>query len=55
MTLLPSMALAMCIVYSLHHLIQRHFSANMSSVMELILFIVIMVSTNTFLKKLRDG
>jgi len=55
MTLLPYMALAMCIVYSMHHLVERHFSANVSSVIELILFVVVMVSTNTFLKNLRDG
>ncbi|MES1146924.1 MAG: hypothetical protein ABUL52_00870 [Solimonas sp.] len=55
MTLLPSIALAMCVVYSLHHFIQRHFSVNVVAVIELLLFVVIMVSANTFLKKLRDG
>lgn len=55
MTLLPSVALAMTIVYWLHHFIERHFSVNVSSVIELLLFVVIMVATNTFLKNLRDG
>jgi hypothetical protein len=55
MTLLPSVALAMCVVYWLHHFVKQHFSVNISSVIDLILFVVIMVATNTFLKNLRDG
>jgi len=55
MTLLPSVALAMCIVYWLHRFIERHTSMNVAALIELLLFVVIMVSTNTILKKLRDG
>jgi hypothetical protein len=55
MTLLPSVALAMCLVYWMHRFIERHVSLNVAAVLELILFVVIMVSTNTILKKLRDG
>lgn len=55
MTLLPSVAFAAAIVYLLTDYIGRFFSPNATSVIDLLLFVVIMVSTNTFLKNLRDG
>lgn len=55
MTVLPAMAFAAAIVYWLHRYIAEWFSPNLASVIDLLLFVVIFVSTNTFLKNLRDG
>jgi hypothetical protein len=55
MTVFPAMAFAAAIVYWLHRYISEWFSPNLASVVDLLLFVVIFVSTNTFLKNLRDG
>jgi hypothetical protein len=55
MTVFPSMAFAAAIVYWLSHYISEWFSPNVTSVIDLLLFVTIFVSTNTFLKNLRDG
>jgi len=55
MTLLPSVAFAACIVYWLSDFIGRFCSPNVTSLIDLLLFVTIMVATNTFLKNLRDG
>jgi hypothetical protein len=49
------MAFAAAMVYWLHRYISAWFSTNLASVIDLLLFVTIMVATNTFLKKLRDG
>ena len=53
MTVLPAMAFAAAIVYWLSGYISHWFSPNMTSVIDLLLFVVIFVSTHTFLKNLR--
>jgi hypothetical protein len=55
MTVFPSMAFAAAMVYWLHRYISEWFSQGLTSVIDLLLFVVIFVSTNTFLKNLRDG
>ena len=55
MTLFPSVALAACVVYLLSGHISHYCSANVTSVIDLVLFVTVMVATNTFLKNLRDG
>jgi hypothetical protein len=55
MTLLPSMAFAAAIVYWLSRYVSEWFSPNVASVVDLLLFVTIFVSTNSFLKNLRDG
>jgi len=55
MTLLPAIALAGGLVYWLSGFIGRFFSPNVTSLIDLLLFVTIMVATNTFLKNLRDG
>ncbi len=49
------MAFAAAMVYWLHRYIIQWFSTGVTSVIDLLLFVVIMVATNTFLKNLRDG
>lgn len=53
MTVLPSMALAACAVYVLSGFIGRFFSSNVATVLDLLLFVVVMVAANSFLKNLR--
>ena len=53
MTLLPAIALAMSVVYMLNKLISEYFSDNVTAVIDLLLFVVIMAATNSFLKNLR--
>jgi hypothetical protein len=55
MTVFPSMAFAAAIVYWLSRYISEWCSPNVTSVIDLLLFVTIFVSTNTFLKNLRDG
>jgi hypothetical protein len=55
MTVVPSMAFAAAMVYWLHRYIVQWFSMGLTSVIDLLLFVVIMVAMNTFLKNLRDG
>ena len=49
------MAFAAAMVYWLHRYIIQWVSTNVASFIDLLLFVVIMVATNTFLKNLRDG
>ena len=53
MTLLPSIALAASVVYMLSKFINQYFSDNVTAVIDLLLFVVIMVATNSLLKNLR--
>jgi hypothetical protein len=53
MTVLPAMALAACVVYVLSDYIARFFSPNITAVIDLLLFVTVMVATNSFLKNLR--
>jgi hypothetical protein len=55
MTVLPSMALAAAIVWWLSRYISTWFSPNVTSVIDLFLFVTLFVATNSFLKNLRDG
>lgn len=55
MTVLPAMAFAAAMVYWLSRYISTWFSPNVASVIDLLLFVTIMVATNSFLKNLRDG
>ncbi|HTE42629.1 MAG TPA: hypothetical protein VK629_17545 [Steroidobacteraceae bacterium] len=55
MIMLPSMAVAAVMVYWLSGYFAERFSQNVTSVIDLILFVTIFVATHTFLKKLRDG
>lgn len=53
MTLLPAVAVAATMVYWLSGFIGQYFSELATSVIDLLLFVVIMVSINTFLKNMR--
>lgn len=53
MTVLPAMALAAVIVYALSGYIGHWFSPNVTSIIDLILFVTVFVATNSFLKNLR--
>jgi hypothetical protein len=53
-TVLPAMAFAVAMVYWLSHYISRWFSPNVASFIDLILFVTILVATNSFLKNLKD-
>ena len=53
MTVLPSMAFAAAMVYWLSRYVSHWFSPNVTSVIDLLLFVTIMVATNSFLKNLR--
>lgn len=53
MTVLPAMALAACVVYVSSGFIGRFFSPNITALLDLLLFVVVMVATNSFLKNLR--
>ncbi|HYM36018.1 MAG TPA: hypothetical protein VET48_11515 [Steroidobacteraceae bacterium] len=53
MTVLPAMAFAAAMVYWLSHYISRWFSTNVTSLIDLILFVTIFVATNSFLKNLK--
>lgn len=55
MTLLPAIAFAAAMVYLLSDFIGRFFSPNVTAVIDLLLFVVIMTATHTLLKNLRDG
>ena len=55
MTILPSMCFAAAMVYWLSRYVSQWFSANVASVIDLFMFIIIFVATNSFLKNLRDG
>jgi len=55
MTMLPSMAFAAAVVYWLSHYVSRWFSPNVTSVIDLLLFVTIFVATNSLLKNWRDG
>ena len=55
MTVLPSMAFAAAMVYWLSRYISHWFSPNVTSVIDLLLFVILFVATNSFLKNLRDG
>jgi len=55
MTVLPAMAFAAAMVYWLSRYISHWFSPNVTSFIDLILFVTIMVATNTLLKNWRDG
>jgi hypothetical protein len=49
------MAFAAAIVWWLSRYISAWFSPNVTSVIDLLLFVTLFVATNTFLKNLRDG
>jgi len=53
MTLLPAMAVAATMVYWLSGFIGRHFSELTTSIIDLLLFVTVMVTVNTFLKNMR--
>jgi ribosomal protein S19 len=53
MTLLPAVAVAATMVYWLSGFIGQHFSELATSIIDLLLFVVFMVTINTFLKNLR--
>ncbi|MGD9841781.1 MAG: hypothetical protein AB7F79_03935 [Steroidobacteraceae bacterium] len=53
MTLLPSVAVAATMVYWLSGFIGRYFSEMATQIIDLLLFVVIMVSINTLLKNWR--
>lgn len=53
MTVIPAMAFAAAIVYWLHRYIAQWLSQGLTSFADLLLFVVIMVATNTFLKNLK--
>jgi hypothetical protein len=53
MRYLPPLVLAMAMVYWLHHYVIRWFSPNVTSVIDLLLFVTILVATNSLLKNLR--
>lgn len=55
MTVIPSMALAACLVYALSGYIGQFFSQNVAALIDLILFVTIFIATNSLLKNLRDG
>jgi hypothetical protein len=55
MTILPSMAFAAAMVYWLSHYVSRWFSPNITSVIDLILFVTLFIAMNSLLKNLRDG
>ena len=50
---IPAMAFAAAMVYWLHRYLAAWFSPNVASVLDLILFVVILVATNSFLKNLK--
>jgi len=54
-TIVASMAFASAMVYWLHRYVIAWFSPNLASFIDLILFVTILVATNSFLKNLRDG
>lgn len=53
MTVLPAMAFAAALVYWLSGPISHWFSQNVTSVIDLLLFVVVFVSTHVFLKGLK--
>lgn len=53
MTILPSMAVAVCVVYVASGFIGRFFSPNATAVIDLLLFVTVLVAVNSFLKNLR--
>lgn len=55
MIILASMTFASAMVYWLHRYVSAWFSPNLTSFIDLILFITILVATHSFLKNLRDG
>ena len=53
MTVLPALAFATAMVYWLSGAISQWFSQNVASVIDLLLFVVVFVSTHTFLRSLK--